>query len=114
MPSAPVVVAIAADAPTGPFADWWDRRRAEHGTASFLAESPEGVVLCVSMADDALLDEVAARFGIRVGASGSESYDAFSRAHAQALAALRQQSGTGVFHFADAAGSSILLSLIHI
>ena len=111
MPSAPVVVAIAADAPTGPFADWWDRRRAEHGTASFLAESPEGVVLCVSMADDALLDEVAARFGIRVGASGSESYDAFSRAHAQALAALRQQSGTGVFHFADAAGSSILSAL---
>ena len=111
MPAAPVVVAIAADAPAGPLTDWWERRRSEHGTASFLAESPEGVVLCLSMADEALLDEIATRFGIRIGASGSESYDAFSRAHAQALAALRQQSDAGVFHFADAAGSSILSAL---
>jgi purine catabolism regulator len=111
MPAAPVVVAIAADAPAGPLTDWWERRRSEHGTASFLAESPEGVVLCLSTADEALLDEIATRFGIRIGASGSESYDAFSRAHAKALAALRQQSGTGVFHFADAAGSSILSAL---
>ncbi|WP_314422829.1 PucR family transcriptional regulator ligand-binding domain-containing protein [uncultured Microbacterium sp.] len=111
MPSAPVVVAIAADAPTGPFVDWWDRRRAEHGTASFLAESPDGVVLCLSVTDEALLDEAAARFGIRIGASSSESYDAFSRAHAQALAALRQQPDAGVFHFTDAAGSSILSAL---
>ncbi|NKF32609.1 PucR family transcriptional regulator, partial [Pseudomonas sp. BGM005] len=92
MPPAPVVVAVAADAPAGPLIDWWERRRSEHGTPSFLAESPEGVVLCVSMTDEALLDEVATRFGIRIGASGSESYDAFSRAHAQALAALRQQT----------------------
>jgi len=111
MPPAPVVVAVAADAPAGPLIDWWERRRSEHGTASFLAESPDGVVLCVAMADEALLDEVAVRFGIRIGASGSESYDAFSRAHAQAVAALRQQTDTGVAHYTDTVGSSILSAL---
>lgn len=111
MPAAPVIVAIAADAPAGPLTDWWERRRSEHGTASFLAESAEGVVLCLSAADAALLDEVATRFGIRIGASGSESYDAFSRAHAQALAALRQQQDPGVFAYADTVGSSILSAL---
>ncbi len=111
LPAAPVIVAVAADAPTGPLIDWWERRRSEHGTASFLAESSEGMVLCVSLADEALLDEVATRFGIRIGASGSESYDAFSRAHAQAIAALRQQSDTGVLHYPDAIGSSILSAL---
>jgi len=111
LPSAPVTVAVAADAPAGPLTDWWERRRIEHGTPSFLAESSEGVVMCVSVADDALLDEVAARFGIRIGASGSESYDAFARAHAQALAALRQQAEAGVFRYADTVGSSILSAL---
>lgn len=111
LPSAPVTVAVAADAPAGPLTDWWERRRIEHGTPSFLAESTEGVVMCVSVADDALLDEVATRFGIRIGASGSESYDAFARAHAQALAALRQQADAGVFRYADTVGSSILSAL---
>lgn len=111
LPAAPVIVAVAADAPTGPLIDWWERRRSEHGTASFLAESSEGMVLCVSLADEALLDDVAARFGIRIGASGSESYDAFSRAHAQAVAALRQQTDAGVVHYSDTVGSSILSAL---
>ncbi|KAA0962755.1 PucR family transcriptional regulator [Microbacterium sp. ANT_H45B] len=111
MPAAPVIVAVAADGPAGPLTDWWERRRSEHGTASFLAESADGVVLCLSAADASLLDEVATRFGVRIGASGSESYDAFSRAHAQALAALRQQQGPGVFAYADTVGSSILSAL---
>ena len=111
MPAAPVVVAVAADGPAGPLTDWWERRRAEHGTACFLAESAHGVVMCLSATDAALLDDVASRFGIRIGASGSESYDAFSRAHAQALAALRQQADAGVFAYADTVGSSILSAL---
>lgn len=109
LPPAPVVVAVTAR-PAGPLVDWWDRRRAEHGTASFLAESEEGVVLCLSAVDDALIDEVSERFGIRLGVSEPEDYDAFSRAHSQALAA-RHQPGDGVTRYADTVGSSILSAL---
>ncbi|WP_067194425.1 PucR family transcriptional regulator [Microbacterium sp. XT11] len=111
IPPAPVVVAIAADAPAGPLADWWERRRADDGVASFVAESADGLVMCVSSGDEALIDEAALRFGIRIGASAPESYAAFSRAHAQALAALRRQTGQGVLRYADAVGTSILGAL---
>lgn len=111
LPPAPVVVAVAADAPAGPLIDWWERRRAEDGVPSFLAESDEGVTLCVPAGDEALLDDAASRFGIRVGASAPEAYDAFSRAHAQAVTALRQQADAGVFRYTDAVGASILGAL---
>lgn len=111
IPSAPVVVAVCGEAPVVALVDWWERRRSEHGTASFLAESDDGLTMCLSAVDASLLDEVAARFDIRIGASGSESYAAFSRAHAQALAALRQQPDPGVQRYADTIGSSILTAL---
>lgn len=111
LPPAPVVVAVAADAPAGPLADWWERHRAEHGTPVFLAESEDGVTMCLSAGEEALLDEVAARFGIRIGVSDPEAYDAFARAHAQALTALRQQGAHGVARYADTVGSSILTAL---
>ncbi len=111
LPPAPVIVAVTGDAPTGALTDWWERRRSEHGTASFVAESDEGLTMCVSADDEALLDEIAHRFGIRIGASGPESYGVFSRAHAQALTALRQKSDAGVSRYADAVGSSILSAL---
>ncbi|GAT73846.1 regulator of polyketide synthase expression [Microbacterium sp. HM58-2] len=111
VPPAPIVVAVASDAPAGPLGDWWDRQRSDHGTAVFLAESEEGVTICLSAEDEGLLDEVATRFGIRLGVSEPEGYDAFSRAHAQALAALRQQGDAGVFRYADTVGSSILSAL---
>lgn len=111
IPPAPMVVAVAADAPAGPLTDWWERQRADSATASFVAESAEGVVIVVSVDDEALIDAVAARFGIRVGVSEPEAYDAFSRAHAQALTALRQQGESGAFRYADTVGSSILSAL---
>ncbi len=111
IPAAPVVVAVTTDAPVGPLSEWWDRRRTEHGVTSFLAASVEGVTVCVSAADEELFDEVALRFGIRLGVSEPEPYDAFSRAHAQALAALRQQRGDGAIRYADTVGSSILSAL---
>ncbi|WP_217177600.1 PucR family transcriptional regulator [Streptomyces sp. AC495_CC817] len=110
IPPAPVVVAVAADAPVGPLSDWWERLRAEGGAASFVAESPEGVVMCVSADDEGLLDQAAERFGIRIGISEPESYSAFSRAHSQALAALRQES-SGAYRYADTVGASILSAL---
>ncbi|PQZ52473.1 MULTISPECIES: PucR family transcriptional regulator [unclassified Microbacterium] len=111
LPPAPVVVAVAADAPAGPMAEWWERHRAEHGTSVFLAESEDGVTMCISVGDDALLDEVAARFGIRIGVSDPDTYDSFARAHAQALTALRQHGTHGVARYADTVGSSILTAL---
>ncbi|WP_047522385.1 PucR family transcriptional regulator [Microbacterium sp. ZOR0019] len=111
MPPAPVVVAVAADAPAGPLADWWERSRVEHGTAVFLAESEDGVTMCLSVGDESLLDEAAARFGIRIGVSEPEGYGSFSRAHAQALTALRQQGTHGVARYADTVGSRILTAL---
>lgn len=111
LPATPIVVAVAADAPAGPLTDWWERHRADHGTPFFLAESKEGVTLCLSANDEQLLDEVAARFGIRIGISDPEGYDSFSRAHAQALTALRQHSERGAVRYADTIGSSILTAL---
>jgi purine catabolism regulator len=111
LPPTPVVVAVAADAPAGALTDWWERHRSDHGTPFFLAESEEGVTLCLSASDDGLLDEVATRFGIRIGVSDPEGYDGFSRAHAQALTALRQHGERGAVRYADTVGSSILTAL---
>ena len=111
LPASPVVVAVAGDAPAGPLTDWWERHRAEHGTPYFLAESEEGVTMCLSAGDEQLLDDVALRFGIRIGVSAPEGYDAFSRAHAQAVTALRQQGERGAVRYADTIGASILTAL---
>lgn len=111
IPAAPVVVAVTTDAAAGALAEWWERHRGEHGTAVFLADSDEGIVMCLSADDDTLFDEVAEHFGIRIGVSDPEGYGAFSRALAQAHAALRQGSATGAARYADAVGDSILSAL---
>lgn len=111
LPPAPIVVAVTADAPAGPLSDWWERHRAEHGTPVFLAESADGVTMCISAGEEALLDEVATRFGIRIGVSDPDAYDSFARAHAQALTALRQQGTHGVARYSETVGSHILTAL---
>lgn len=111
LPPAPVIVAVAADAPAGPLSDWWERQRSDRGTPFFLAESEDGVTLCLSASDEQLLDEVALRFGIRIGVSDPDGYESFSRSHAQALTALRQHGDSGAVRYADTVGSSILSAL---
>lgn len=111
LPQTPVVVAVAADAPAGSVTDWWERQRSEHGTAYFLAESGDGLTICISASDEALLDELATRFGLRIGVAEPEGFDAFSRAHAQALTVLRQHATVGAEHYADTIGASILSAL---
>lgn len=111
LPTAPVVVGVAVDAPADALHEWWERRRAEQGTAVFVAESGDGVTMCVAAADEHVLDEVAERFGIRLGVSEPEAYDAFSRAHAQALTALRRPGPPGAVRYADAVDTSILGAL---
>jgi len=108
LPPSPVVIAVAdADAPADAIAEWWERRQIEHGTAVFGATSDAGLTLCVSAEDEGLFDELSARFGIRLGISEPEGYGAFSRAHAQAVVALRH-SDPGAVRYVDTVASSIL------
>ena len=112
VPPAPIVIAIAdADAPADAIADWWERRRADHGTAVFGGMSDAGITMVVSAEDVGLFDELAERFGIRLGVSDPETYDAFSRAHAKANAALRHRGGRAV-RYADTVATSILSTLV--
>ncbi|MGM7672066.1 PucR family transcriptional regulator [Microbacterium sp. A93] len=121
LPTGPVIVAVAVDALPEALEEWWERRRAERGSRSFLAVSDDGsgstngMVICLPEADAVLLDEAAERFGIRIGVSEATSYSAFSRAHAQALSALRRGAvaggAGGAIRFADTAASGILSAL---
>ncbi|MDR6868106.1 purine catabolism regulator [Microbacterium resistens] len=124
LPAAPVVVAIAVGQRENTATEWWERRR-EAGAAVFLAESPDGLVICLPAADTGALDEAAEQTGVRIGVSEPEDYSAFSRAHAQALIALRRggragrgaggadgaAEARGVIRYADAAESSVLGAL---
>lgn len=111
LPPAPIVVAVApADAPLDALSEWWDRRRVEHGTIAFAAESADGLTMCVTAEEEHLFDEIARHFGLRLGVSAPEGYGAFSRAHAQAAAALRR-GGPGAVHYADTVAASILAAL---
>lgn len=116
LPAEPVVIGVAsADAPADALTDWWDRQHTEHGRSVFSASSDAGLTVCVSVADHHLFDEVAERFGIRMGISEPEEYGAFSRAHEQATTALRHRGSgigrTGAVRYADTVAASILSAL---
>jgi purine catabolism regulator len=106
LPPAPVVVAVAETDRPGPVIDWWDRADG----APFIAESPEGLVICLGAAQTGILDQLAGRFALRVGVSDAVDYAAFSRAHAQALTAVRR-GGAGVTRYADATAGGVLDAL---
>ena len=116
VPPAPVVIAIAdADAPREAIGDWWERQRLEHGTAVFGGTSDAGITMVVSASEAELFDELAERFGIPLGVSEPEGYSAFSRAHAQAVAALRHGrglEGARAVRYADTVAASILSTLV--
>lgn len=106
LPPAPVVVAVAETDRSGAVIDWWDR--AEGG--AFVAESPDGLVMCIGVDQAGMLDQLAGRFALRAGVSDAVDYTAFSRAHAQALTAL-QRGGAGVKRYADAIPGGVLGAL---
>lgn len=110
LPAAPVIVAVAPDAVPGALEEWWDRRRSERGSRAFLTVTDAGVVICLPESDAALIDEAAERFGIRVGVSDPVNYASFSRAHGQALSALRR-GDDGVIRFSEAAASGLFATL---
>jgi purine catabolism regulator len=105
------VVAVADAARVGAAIEWWDRRRTDAGTAAFIAEGPDGLVLCISATDAWIVDDFAAQLGTPVGLSGEWEYAHFSQAHAQAVTALRRGTESGVTHYADAAAGGVLEAL---
>ena len=107
LPAAPIVIAVAAGEREGAVAEWWERQRGDGARPVFLADSEDGLVMCLAAADAAVLDELSARVDVRIGVSAPEEYAGFSRAHTQALTALRR-ARAGVSHYADNAESSVL------
>lgn len=109
LPAAPILLAVAETPRVGAVIDWWERWQSDAGTASFIADSGEGVegiesvTVCLQAGDVVTLDELALRFDLRIGVSNPSEYADFSRAHAQAISALRR-GGTGVTRYADATG----------
>src|SRR5690606_30096632 len=113
IPAAPIVVAIAdSDAPADAIDQWWKRQRAGRGTMVLDADSDLGFTMVVTAGDAGLFDELAASVGIRIGVSDPEDYEAFSRAHTQAGAALTQarsqEESAAAVHYADTIATSIL------
>src|SRR5690606_31853707 len=106
LPPAPVVVAAADAHRPGAVIAWWDRLDG----APFIAESPDGLVMCIGAAEAGALDSLSARFALRIGVSDAVDYASFSQAHAQARTALRR-GGAGVTHYADVASGGVLDAL---
>ncbi len=81
LPPAPVIVAVAADAPAGPLGEWWERHRSQHGTPVFLAESEDGVTMCVSAGEGSTARRGRHAFRHPHRRLRSDGYDSFARAH---------------------------------
>ncbi|MGW9627570.1 PucR family transcriptional regulator ligand-binding domain-containing protein [Microbacterium sp. NPDC055521] len=112
LPPAPIVVATAADAPVDAIVGWFERQRSVGGTVSFVAEDADGLTICLGAASRGLLEQVASRFGIRIGASEPADYDTFAHAHAQATAALQRPGGPGVIGYHDVGSGGVLDALV--
>jgi len=113
LPTAPVVVAVAAVAPAraDAAADWLELRVAERRGALFYARSSEGLVIVLPASDNETLEQLAALFDAAVGASDPTDYPAFYRAHTQAVAAVRRAASGTVMLFADTTGGGVLAAL---
>ena len=112
LPPAPMLVATADAAPVDAVVGWFERQRAVGGTVSFVAEDADGLTICVGSSSRGLLDQVAERFGIRIGVSEPAEYGEFSHAHAQAMTALQRSGGDGVIEYHDVESGGVLDALV--
>ncbi|GAA4069887.1 PucR family transcriptional regulator [Microbacterium laevaniformans] len=105
LPTSPVLIGVAAVAAnrTDAAVDWLELQAAERG-GLFYARSGDGIVVVVSAADEGAPTALAGLLDAAVGLSEPTDYNGFSRAHAQALTALRTAVSGTVTRFADAAG----------
>ncbi len=77
--------------------------------ARIFGRGGDGLVVATEP-DSPLVEEIAARFGVRVGVSAPATWQDFGRAHDEALAALRRQH-TPVARFGATAASGVLGAL---
>ncbi|MEV7632105.1 PucR family transcriptional regulator ligand-binding domain-containing protein [Microbacterium sp. NPDC089318] len=112
LPPAPMLVATADAAPVDAVVGWFERQRAVGGTVSFVAEDADGLTICLGASSRGLLDQVAERFGIRIGVSGPAEYGAFSHAHAQAMTAMQRSGRDGVIEYHDVESGGVLDALV--
>ncbi|MDJ1114803.1 PucR family transcriptional regulator [Microbacterium dauci] len=109
LPTEPIVVAVADAAGTTAeqLLEFLELRAEERQGSVFSGADEDGAVIVVREADDAVLEEAAMRFGVRVGVSGAGAYDGFETAHAEALLA-RDRGAAAVSRVADLRAGGIL------
>lgn len=113
LPAAPVTVAVATVPSTRSAAavDWLELRAGERRGGLFFGRGGDGLVVVVPASDAETLPTFADLFDATVGAADPADYAVFSRAHEQALTALRRATPGTVARFADAAAGGVLAGL---
>lgn len=112
LPPAPVEVAVtdAAASRIDAITELLELRVDEKRGSLFFGRGDDGLVLVVPAGERGPVDEVAERFGLRIGVSDPAGYDAFAAATAQARVA-RDRGGDGVTAFRDVARAGVLSAL---
>ncbi|MGC5223989.1 PucR family transcriptional regulator [Micromonospora sp. DT81.3] len=108
LPAAPIVVGLVTDVGrnSDAIAAFLDLRAGERQARVFFGRGDEGLVICVEADDVALIEELAAAFGLAVGVSEPAGYDAFARAYREAR--LASAEGPGVTRFGALARRGVL------
>ncbi|MCT9820842.1 PucR family transcriptional regulator [Microbacterium sp. W1N] len=112
LPPAPVVVAVAqipsgrADAAAG----WLELQATETRASLFHGRGPDGLVL-VTAEGSPVPAQLAELFEAAVGVADPAPYSAVSRAHAQAVTALRRAAPGSAVAFAEVAATGVLAGL---
>ncbi|HEX5856677.1 MAG TPA: PucR family transcriptional regulator [Microbacterium sp.] len=109
LPAAPFVLGLATDVgrSSDAVAAFLELRAGEQDSPVFFGRGDDGLVVCVEERDVGLIGELAAAFRLTVGVSAPAGYDAFSRAHREALLAAADKPGA-LTRFADVARRGVL------
>jgi purine catabolism regulator len=112
LPVAPIEVAVtdAAASRVDAIAELLELRVDEKRGSLFFGRGDDGLVLVVPAGERGAVEEVAERFGVRIGVSDPAGYDGFAAAAAQARVA-RDRGGAGVTPFGAVARSGVLSAL---
>lgn len=108
LPAEPVLVAVTERG--GDDVEDLLEQHSPDGGAFYARAAGGGLIVVVPASAPGLVDELARRFGLRVGVSAETGYDRVARARDQAGEALRHGDG-GVTRFAAVAASGVLAGL---
>ncbi|GMM96922.1 PucR family transcriptional regulator [Microbacterium luteum] len=112
LPEPPLAVAVtdASAAWSDALAEYLEVRADERRGTLFFGRSDDGLVIVAPASRTDVLDDVAERFGCRIGVASPATYDTFTRTMEQARVA-RDRGDRGVTRFADVARAGILTAL---